>query len=123
MSDVVEISVALLRKFAEFTKKLTPEQVAGVASGELKFGLLDSPVRKAVAPKAVARKAPPLDVEQLRIDLNTMTSREVASSHIDSFRLGAPALKDLAKSLGASLVGRGRTIFGTGLLSTRWDTG
>jgi hypothetical protein len=40
---IVDLSAGLLKKFMEFTKKLTPEQLASVVTGELKFGLLHQP--------------------------------------------------------------------------------
>jgi len=99
MSDIVDVSVALLRKFAEFTKKLTPEQLAGVASGELKFGLLDGPPKSLKPSKAV------VNVDQLAVVLSAMTSRTAAADHIDGLGLTAPALKETAKALGASTTG------------------
>jgi hypothetical protein len=98
MSDVVEISVALLRKFAEFTKKLTPEQLSAVASGDLKFGLLDGTGRTKPA-------LPPVDIDQLRADLHAMTSRMEAANRIDKLGLTVPGLKDLARVLGVSISG------------------
>jgi hypothetical protein len=99
MSDIVDISVALLRKFAEFTKKLTPDQLAAVASGELRFGLLDGPLRKTPPSK------PMVNIEQLAATLSTMTSRAAASDHIDGLGLTVPMLKETAKALGVSIIG------------------
>jgi len=97
MSGIVDTSVALLRKFAEFTKRLTPEQLAAVASGELKFGLLDGP------PKRAKPSKPVVNIDQLAAALSAMTSRAAAADHIDGLRLTVPALKDIAKALGASI--------------------
>ena len=41
--NVVDLSAGLLKKFMEFTRKLTAEQLASVVAGELKFGLLHQP--------------------------------------------------------------------------------
>lgn len=96
MSDTVEVSVPLLRRFADFTKKLTAEQLAAVANGELKLGLLNPPAKSA----KVA-----VSVDRLAAELAAMTSRSAAAEHIDSLKLTLPALKDTAKALGASIAG------------------
>jgi hypothetical protein len=105
VDDVVDLSVALLRRFAEFTKKLTPEQLAGVASGELKFGLLDAPTRNVPVRKP---KPDPLGgdaADSIRTDLHALNSRKAAADYVDGLRLSADGLRALARSLGASLSG------------------
>jgi len=98
MSDVVELSVALLRKYADFTKKLTPEQLAAVASGDLKFGLLD-------AQKRTTPSTPPVDIDQLKAQLSAVPSREAAAKYIEGLKLTAQGLKDTARALGVSITG------------------
>jgi hypothetical protein len=100
MSDVVELSAALLRRFADFTKRLTPEELAGVARGEIKFGLHEAPIKKSATFS--------LNVDKIGTDLNHMTSRAAAVDYIDGLKLVAPRLKELAKALGASTVGVSR---------------
>jgi hypothetical protein len=100
MSDVVDLSVGLLRKFAEFTRKLTPEQLTALVAGELKFGLLDTP-----PPKRTRSPSPSVDASAVAAELAALTSREAAAAHVDSLGLTVAKLKDLAKALGASLVG------------------
>jgi hypothetical protein len=102
MSDIVDVSVALLRRYAEFTKRLTPEQLASVASGELKFGLLDRPGKTAKPAK------PTLNIDQIAATLNVATSRSAAVDYLDGLGLTAPELKEAAKALGASITGATR---------------
>ena len=78
---------------------LTPEQLAAVASGELKFGLLDVP------PKSTKPSKPVVNVDQLAVELSAMTSRTVAADYIDGLGLTVTALKETAKALGASITG------------------
>jgi hypothetical protein len=97
MTTTVELSVGLLRRFADFTKKLSPEQLAAVVSGELKFGLLDQAGKK--------KSALPVDAAQLSAELAAMPSREAAAARLDGLNLSAPMMKDLAKAMGASISG------------------
>jgi hypothetical protein len=99
MSDIVDVSVALLRRFADFTKRLTPEQLAGVANGELKFGLLESPVRGTKATK------PAVNVDEIATALSGITSRSAAADYLDGLGLNVLGLKEVARGLGASLSG------------------
>ena len=96
MSDVVEVSVALLRRFADFTKKLTPEQLAALAAGELKFGLLET---------AKPVKAAPVDPAGALSRLESMDSRAEAAAYLDGLKLTVAQLRQLAGALGASLAG------------------
>lgn len=95
MSDVVEISVALLRRYAEFTKKLTPEQLNGIVSGELKFAL-EGGKKQAVMS---------VDAGAIETQLSRLDSREEAAAYIDSLRLTVPKLKAVARDLAVSLAG------------------
>ena len=97
MSDVVEVSTALLKRYMEFTKKLTPEQLAAIAAGELKFSLEPS--------KKAGTAAASIDTTVISAELATMTNRETAVRYIDGLKLSAVAQKQLAKDLGASIVG------------------
>jgi hypothetical protein len=97
MSDVVEVSAALLKRYMEFTRRLTPEQLAAIAAGELKFSL--EPTRKA------AGGANAVDTTVISAELAAMTSREAAVRYLDALKLPAAAQKQLAKDLGASIVG------------------
>lgn len=102
MNDVVAVSTALLRKFADFVKTLSADELARVSSGELKFELVERAARKTAPAKAQ------VDVGRVRDDLRSMSTREAAASYIESLRLNADPLKDLARALGASLVGVSR---------------
>lgn len=97
MSDVVEVSVALLRRFADFTKKLTPEQLGALAAGELKFDLVD--VKKPTKQKAQ------IDPSAVSAHLQTISSRDEAARYIDELKLTVPQQKQLAGALGVSLTG------------------
>jgi hypothetical protein len=96
MSDSVDLSVGLLRKFAEFTRKLSQEELEAIVAGTLKFGLLEPPKPKV---------STPIDAEAIRAELVAAGSREAASARIDSLKLQVPGLKQLAQSLGVSLAG------------------
>jgi hypothetical protein len=97
MTTSVELSVGLLRRFAEFTKKLSPEELEALVAGELKFGLLVPPT-----PKVVKQ---PVEADKLAAELGSMTSREEATAHIDRLKLTSDQLKKLAKEIGASVAG------------------
>jgi hypothetical protein len=43
MNDIVGLSSALMRSFAEFTATLTPQQLEGLASGELRLAVRTGP--------------------------------------------------------------------------------
>ena len=97
MTTPVDLSVGLLRRFAEFTKKLTPEQLEGVVAGTVKFGLLE--------PKAPRAAAPTLDAEYIAATLGEMNSRDAAAGLLDGMKLNVAAMKQLAQALGAPLAG------------------
>jgi hypothetical protein len=97
MTTFVELSVGLLRKFADFTKRLSPEQLEALVSGELKFGLLEPPTPK------VGRL--PVEADKLAAELAAVSSREAAIAHIDRLKLTPDQLKGLAKDMGASVTG------------------
>jgi len=99
MSDVVEVSTALLKRYMEFTRKLTPEQLTAVSAGELKFALV--PVKKAGGGASGA------DAAVVTADLANLGSREEAATYLDGLKLSADQQKQLAKALGASIVGAG----------------
>lgn len=102
MSDVVEVSVALLRRFADFTKKLTPEQLGALAAGELKFDLIE--VKKPAKQKALVD----IDPSTVSAHLQTVSSRAEAARYIDGLKLTALQQKQLAGTLGVSLTGATR---------------
>jgi len=101
VSDAVDISVALLRKFADFTKTLSEEELVGIATGALKIGLRDAPQKAARSTKT----APRLDAEDLSRRLTQMANRVDAAAFVDSLGLSLQALRDTAKALGASIAG------------------
>jgi len=97
MTDIVDLSVALLRKFADFTKKLTSDQLTAITTGELKLTIEG------------ARRATPavaaVDTQAVSSRLSRMESREEARAYIDGLGISAKQLRQLAKDLGASLTG------------------
>jgi hypothetical protein len=97
MSDIVEISVLLMRKYAEFTKRLTPEQLHGVANGELKLTL------EGAARKGGTKAAP--NFAEISERLDQIATREAATTYLDGLKLTGDQLKQLAKAVGASLAG------------------
>ncbi len=97
MKTSVDLSVGLLRKFADFTKKLSPEQLEAVVAGTLKFVIIE-----ASAPKASGLT---VDVEQLSAELGGMTSRDAAVQRLEDLKLTAQLMKELAKALGAPIAG------------------
>jgi hypothetical protein len=97
VSTSVELSTGLLRKFAEFTRRLTPEQLEAIVEGTMKFGLLEPPVPK--PPKVT------IDATQVASELASMTSRDAASSYLDDLKLTVTQLRQLAKALGAPVAG------------------
>lgn len=100
MSDVVEVSVALLRRFADFTKKLTPEQLGALAAGELKFDLVEA--------RKPAKQQTHVDPSAVSAHLQTVSSREEAARYIDGLKLTVAQQKQLAGALGVSLTGAAR---------------
>jgi hypothetical protein len=99
MSDIVEVSTALLKRYMEFTRKLTPEELAAISAGELRFALV--PIKKTGGSIAGA------DAAVVSADLANMSSRENAASYVDGLKLTVPQLKQLAKDLGVSITGAG----------------
>ena len=100
MTASVELSVGLLRRFAEFTRKLSPEELEGVVAGTLKFGLLE--------PKAPKPAKTVLDAEQVRARLAEMETRDAAREYLDSLKLTAVGMKQLAQSLSTPIAGVAR---------------
>lgn len=99
MSDVVEIHTALLRRFAELIKKLTPEELADIAAGTLKIGILDRPGGRS------SSTTPTVDHEAIARKIGSMQSRLDAATYIDKQKLTLAGLKSLAKALDVALSG------------------
>ena len=97
MTTPVDLSVGLLRRFADFTKKLSPEQLEALVAGHLKFGLLEPPV-----PKTMHL---PFNVDDLRAELEAMPTRDAAAARLDGLKLSGDLIKELAKALGAPISG------------------
>jgi hypothetical protein len=102
----VELSVGLLRRFAEFTKKLSPEELEGIVAGTVKFGLLEPRSSRAGSSSKAARSV--ADKEQIIARLAELSSRSAATEYLDSLKLTVEGMKDLAQAVGAPLAGASR---------------
>jgi len=108
MSDVSAMSLAVLRRFAEFLQNLPEDQVADLAEGRAQLSYIpfgaDTPVR----PKAPRKAAP----KKAKVDATTMVrSLESVSSREEGRDLLAPLLVgDLrAVATSAGITGVSRT--------------
>jgi hypothetical protein len=97
MSTSVELSAGLLKKFMEFTRRLSPEQLEAIVAGDLKFGILTPPPPKVPAPV--------LEVDKIAAELSVIPSREAARDYLDGLRLKVTDARKLAKAIDASITG------------------
>ena len=109
MSDASAMSLAVLRRFAEFLESLPEDQVADLAEGRAQLSYIPwgatDPVppkpRKAPARKAAAAK---VDVAGLLRELESTTSREAGRDLLEP--LSVSDLRAVATGAGMSGVGR-----------------
>lgn len=98
MSTSVELSAGLLKRFMEFTRRLTPEQLEALVDGGLKFGILTPPQPAVTAP-------PAFDADKITVELGAALSREGAREYLDRLKIKLPDYKRLAKALDTPIVG------------------
>jgi hypothetical protein len=87
-------AIVLLQRVSEFLKKLTPEDIEALETGEAKLSVVHKtpPRRAAAAPLA-------LDIEQVNTDLKAISDRSMAARYLTDLKLKKPQVVELAKGL------------------------
>ena len=89
-------AVVLLQRVSEFLKKLTPEDLQALETGEARLSV----VHKTPPRKATAAAAPlALDVEQVNADLKAINDRSMAARYLTDLKLSKANTVELAKRL------------------------
>jgi len=87
-------AIVLLQRVSELLKKLSPEDLQALETGEAKLMV----VHKA-APRKAASVPLTLDIEQVNTDLKTISDRAMAARYVMDLKLPKPQLVQLAKGL------------------------
>lgn len=87
-------AIVLLQRVSEFLKKLSPEDLQALETGEAKLSVVHkTPPRKAAAAPLT------LDVEQVNADLKAINDRAMAARYLMDLKLKKPQVVELAKAL------------------------
>jgi hypothetical protein len=105
MADVAALSTGVLVRVAEFLKKVPPEQLEALASGEAKLEIVGVRSR-AAASRAKAAAPSDVDSAEVRQRLAGFTSVADATRYLDGLGLKAAGLKALAAELGVPVAAR-----------------
>jgi hypothetical protein len=94
-------AIVLLQRVTEFLRKLSPEDMHALETGEAKLAVVH---KTAPAP----RKAAPLaiDVEQVNADLKAINDRAMAARYLMDLKLQKAQLVQLAKGLDVPVIGK-----------------
>jgi hypothetical protein len=104
MADPAEQTHEVLLRVAEFLRKLPPEQIASLASGDARLEVVNRaplPVREPTPPASLPRP-----VEEIGAALATMMDRAAAVSYLDDLRLSVGQLRSLAAGLGIAVASK-----------------
>jgi hypothetical protein len=93
MSDPINVPLEVLKQVSALLKRLTPQQIEGLADGSLR--LTCEPVSKRRA--SVSPEIP--DPEKIRADLSSMNSSEQGHDYIEALALTRERLRHLASAL------------------------
>lgn len=87
-------AIVLLQRVSEFLKKLSPEDIQALETGEAKLSVVHrTPPRKAAAAPIT------LDLEQVNADLKAINDRTMAARYLTDLKLPKPQMVALAKGL------------------------
>jgi hypothetical protein len=101
MADSAELTHDVLLRVAEFLRKLPPEQLASLASGDARLEVVNRtplPSREPTPPASL-----PLPVDEIGSALSALTDRTSAASYLDGLRLSVAQLRSLAAGLGIAV--------------------
>ena len=87
-------AIVLLQRVSEFLKKLSPEDLQALETGEAKLSVVHKTPRKA-APAAPLT----LDVQQVNADLKAINDRAMAARYLTDLKLSKAHTVELAKAL------------------------
>lgn len=85
-------AIVLLQRVSEFLRKLSPEDIRALETGEAKLSV----VHKATPRKPASLT---LDVEQVNTDLKAIDDRAMAARYLMDLKLAKPQVVQLAKAL------------------------
>ncbi|HZM84191.1 MAG TPA: hypothetical protein VFC19_51385 [Candidatus Limnocylindrales bacterium] len=94
-------TIVLLQRVSEFLKKLSPEDLQALETGEARLAVVHkTPPRKTAAAPLT------LDVEQVNTDLKAINDRSMAARYLTDLKLPKPQLVQLAKGLDVPIVSK-----------------
>lgn len=92
----MEIPIEILKQVAALLRRLTPEEIESLISGQAKL-VCEPSVKRGQTKKAPALEVP--DVEEIRATLSGMDSREIGYSYLEELGLNREKLRHLASAL------------------------
>lgn len=94
-------AIVLLQRVSELLKKLSPEDLLALETGEAKLQVVHkTPPRKAAAAPLA------LDVAQVNSDLKAISDRSMAARYLTDLKLKKPQMVELAKGLEVPVAGK-----------------
>lgn len=87
-------AIVLLQRVSEFLKKLSPEDLQALETGEAKLQVVHK-----TAPKKASAAPLSLDVEQVNTDLKAINDRAMAARYLMDLKLQKVQLVSLAKGM------------------------
>lgn len=93
MSDPISVPLEVLKQVSALLKRLTPQQIEGLADGSLRLAVEPTAKRRA----SVSPEIP--DPEKIRADLSSMNSSEQGQNYIEALGLTRERLRHLASAL------------------------
>ena len=94
-------AIVLLHRVSEFLKKLSPEDLQALETGEAKLMVVHKTAPRQAVPAPLA-----LDVEQVNMDLKAISDRAMAARYLMDLKLKRPQLVELAKGLDVPIAGK-----------------
>jgi len=94
-------AIVLLQRVSEFLKKLSPEDLQALETGEAKLMVVHKTAPRQAVPAPLA-----LDVEQVNMDLKAISDRAMAARYLMDLKLKRPQLVELAKGLDVPIAGK-----------------
>jgi hypothetical protein len=92
-------AIVLLQRVSEFLRKLSPEDIQALETGEAKLSV----VHKATPRKTASLT---LDVEQVNTDLKAIDDRAMAARYLMDLKLAKPQVVQLAKALSVPVLSK-----------------
>jgi len=94
-------AIVLLQRVSEFLKKLSPEDLQALETGEARLSVVHK-----TPPKRTAAASLALDVEQVNADLKAINDRGMAARYLTDLKLSKPQTVELAKRLDVPILSK-----------------